>query len=77
VWRTEADLAELNPSERGAAPRAAARLGYLEPFAITVQGVRLLACAPSAREKGKNGRILAYRRTEQPVPEHMCRVEAS
>ena len=76
-WRTEADTAQLNPAERGAAPRNAARLGYLEPLVVERDGRRFLACEPSTREHGKGNRVLAYVRTGLPVPEHLCVLEVA
>lgn len=72
-WRDAADAAQLNIAERGAAPRAAARLGYLEPLVVVHAGRRFLACEPSTRPDGKGGRVLAYVRTALPVPEHVCK----
>ena len=77
AWRTEADAAQLTTSERGAAPRNAARLGYLEPLVVEHAGRRFLACEPSSRENGKGGRVLAYVRTDVAIPEHVCRAVAS
>ena len=76
-WREAADAAQLNVSERGAAPRTATRLGYLAPLVVEHAGRRFLACEPSTREHGKNGRVLAYTRTATPVPAHLCRAVAS
>lgn len=75
-WRDAADAAQLNTAERGAAPRAAARLGYLDPLVVEHAGRRFLACEPSSRENGKGGRVLAYVRTAKAVPEHVCEVVA-
>jgi hypothetical protein len=72
-WRDAADAAQLNVAERGAAPRAAARLGYLEPLVVEHAGRRFLACEPSNRASGKGGRVLAYVRTPLAVPEHICK----
>jgi len=77
AWRTEADAAQLNIAERGAAPRNAARLGYLEPLVVEHAGRRFLACEPSSREHGKGGRVLAYVRTDKAIPVHLCQAVAS
>ena len=71
-WREAADAAQLNVSERGSAPRNAARLGYLQPLVVEHAGRRFLACEPSSRENGKGGRVLAYLRTDVAIPEHLC-----
>ena len=76
TWRVEADAAQLNTAERGYAPRHAAKEKYLEPFVIEVDGVRILGCVASEREHGKGGRVLVYRRTGKPIPDHLCKVPA-
>lgn len=75
--RDECDAASLSSAEKSGAFRTAAHEGYLTGVFLTLPGFDVghpvHAAVPSSHPAGKGRYLTLWRRTDKPVPEHVCR----
>lgn len=76
--RDELDAADLSSAEKSGAFRSACHEGYLTGVFLTLPGLSVdhpvHAAIPSTHRSGKGRYVKVWRRTDQPMPEHVCEV---
>lgn len=81
LLRDEFDAAQLTSAERSGAFRTACHDGYLTGVFLTLPGFNVThpvhAAIPSTHEAGKGRYVKVWRRTDKPIPAHLCRIEAT
>jgi hypothetical protein len=76
TFRDATDAAQLTGAEKAGALTRACHLGYLHAITVLLDGGMQLGTVQirTTHAAGKGRWSLAYRRTEQPVADHVCEV---
>jgi hypothetical protein len=74
TWRENAEAAQLRGQEVAQALIAACRDGYLTALQETRGDQTVVMCVQTDHEPGKGRLLRLYRRTDKPIPAHVCEV---
>jgi hypothetical protein len=77
TFRDATDAAQLSGAEKAGALTRACHAGFLHAITVLLDGGMQLGTVQirTTHEGGKGRWAMAYRRTETPVPEHVCGLE--
>lgn len=75
--RDACDAAGLTSAEKSGALKHACTLGYLDGEHIRDDGTRVFVSVISRHTAGKSRLVKLYRRTDKPIPDHVCTEEVA